>query len=122
MRKTLDKIISAANMNADIVGPAMGLDQDFGYAVQANYTTSGSLGGTFKLQASLDYNPGTPQSGGAFNAGNWVDISGSPETISGAGTFIWNAEGTFYPWVRLIYTHFSGDTGSLDVYFFNRGF
>lgn len=122
MRKAVSRFISAADMSADITSNPIGLDQDFGYAIEAVYTTSTSLGGTFTLQASIDYNPGTPQSGGTANAGNWVTIDGSSTKIAGAGAFIWNVEIAMYPYVRLVYTHQAGDTGSLNAFYQTRGF
>lgn len=122
MRKALDRVLSAQSLASTVTGPACGLDQDFGYSIQAIYSTAGTLAGTFKLQASLNYNPGTPQSGGAYNAGDWADIDGSSVLISGAGTWIWEDAQAMYPWVRLVYTAAGGDSGSLTQYFFTRGF
>lgn len=122
MRKSVKQFVTSQSMAADITSAVVGLDQDFGYSIQANYTTSGTLAGTLKLQASLDYNPGTMQSGGAANSGNWVDIDGSSQTITGAGSFVWNVAEVMYPFVRLVYTHAGGDSGSLNAYYQTRGF
>lgn len=122
MRAPVKQFLSAGDMSADITSNPILLDQDFAYAIQAIYTTVGSLGGSLSLQASLNYNPGTPQSGGAKNDGDWTTITDSPETISGAGNFIWNVTSSNYQAVRLVYTATGGDTGTLSAFYKTRGF
>jgi hypothetical protein len=122
VRKALSKVVSAQAMASTFNGPACGLDQDFAYSFQVNCTGS-SLGGTFKLQSSLDYNPGLPQSGGGANSGNWADIPNTSVTIAAAGIFrLIDPLPASYPYVRIVYTAAMSDSGNADVYFFTRGF
>lgn len=113
-------LITNASMAADVVSPAQQLANVFGYSVQADYATSGSLGGTLSLEASVDHRE--DDKGNVLNAGNFVTITNSPQVISGAGAFIWNIESSMYPYFRVRYTHAGGDSGTLNVWFFLRGF
>lgn len=120
MRITREKLVAAGDMSADITSEAQQLEQQFGYSMEAVYTTSGTLAGVLKLQCSLDHSE--DGNGNILVAGNWVDIANSSTTIAAAGAYVWNVADCNYPWVRLVYTHHSGDTGSLNVFFFGRGF
>ena len=120
MRKAQKQFLSAGDMSADVASNPVGLDQDFGFAIQANYSTTGTLGGVLKLQASVDRF--VDQQGNVLSAGNWVDIDQTSVTLTGAGHFIWNVPEVMYPFVRLFYAHHSGDSGSLDAFYMTRGF
>lgn len=112
------KFVAAQSMAANITSRAINLDQVFAYSIQAVYTTSGTLGGTFTLEASVDHSEDI--NGNTLVAGNWVTIEDSDETISGAGTFIWNVSNANYPFVRLVYTKAMGDTGTLNAFVWVR--
>lgn len=90
------------------------LDQIYGYAVQAIYT--GSPVGTLKLQASCDTPPNQSQvsNGGPDTVTNWTDITNATQAVTSAGNFIFNVNGAFYNYVRLVYTNTSG-TGALTA-------
>lgn len=120
MRVTQITMVSASSMAVNITTAGQQLNQMFGYAIQAFYTTSGTLGGTFKLQSSVDYL--LDGNGNVLNSGHWDDVPGSSLLIAAAGSNTWNVADINYPFVRLVYTHFSGDTGSLTANFFGRGF
>lgn len=107
-------------MSGDIVSQVQQLNQAFGYSIQANYTTLGSLGGTLAIQASVDHQ--TDINDNVIVAGNWVTITNTPQVISGAGSFVWNFTSSMYPFVRLIYTAFPGDVGTLNALLFERAF
>jgi hypothetical protein len=112
MRLTIATIVNNVSMASNITSSVIQLEYNWGYAVQANYSTSGTLGGTFQLQASCDY--AIDFIGNVQNAGNWVTITNSPYTITGAGTYIWNIDrNANYPYARLTYTAAGGDTGTL---------
>jgi hypothetical protein len=90
-------------------------------AIQAIF--SGSPTGTIKLQISCDNvavplqannNNPVENTDPAVNVVNWCDYSGSPQTISGAGIFIWNFFNPGYRWLRVVYTP-SGGSGALTV-------
>lgn len=95
-------------MTGEVVSPAIQLDQDFGYSVQAVWT--GSPTGTLQLEASNDQV-------------TWIPVYNSPVEIAAEdGKIMWNAWGTTaYAWARLHYLSTSG-TGSLSARTFIRGF
>lgn len=119
MRVARVKLVTDGDMSADITSSTQQLDQAFGYSIQAVYSTSGALGGVLKLQASVDHQEvpfGLPVTG------NWVDVSSSSVTLTGSGSFVWNVTDVMYPWVRVVYTHAGGDSGTLNVHFWERAF
>lgn len=78
---------------------------------------TGTPNGTFQVQGSIDYNPGSPQDlgvGGAVNSGTWttinaVDGSGNTPVASGSpGQILFNLSHLSFPFIRLIYTNSSG--------------
>jgi len=85
-----------------------------GVAIQATWT--GDATGAFKLQAScsskkpnsLDANadPGIPED-------SWCDLPDSDFAVTEAGSYIWNYDGAYFPWVRVYYTPTDG-SGTLD--------
>lgn len=82
---------------------------------------SGTPTGTFVVQGSVSYNPGTPQSGGAVSAGVWTtlvvtDQNGNAPVASGAaGQILMNLNELSFPWVRVQYANTSG-SGTLSGY------
>lgn len=76
-------------------------------ALQAVYT--GSPDGELKLQAANNIASPT-----------WIDIPDSPFVVSGAGTFMWNLEGSSYSALRVVYTYASG-SGTLEVFATAKG-
>ena len=84
------------------------LDQIYGFAIQVTWT--GAAVGSFKLQASCDAPGRTTQTsnGGPDSVTNWSDITGTSQAVSGTpGNFMWNINGCFYRYVRLVYTNSS---------------
>lgn len=120
MRVALVQIVTNGDMSGNITSDVQQLNQGFGYSVQANYATIGTLGGTLSLQASIDHE--IDINGNVVVAGNWVTITDTPEVISGAGSFVWNVTSSMYPFVRLIYASLPGDTGTLNAYLYERAF
>lgn len=112
--------VTDQSMAVSIVSRAIGLPLYLGYAVQANYTTSGTLGGALSLEASVDHKE-DPE-GNIIRAGNFVTILNSSVTISGAGSYIWNIRDSEYAYFRLRYTPTGGDTGTLNAYCTIKGF
>lgn len=82
------------------------------YAIQLVFT--GTPQGNFKLQASCDKGSINSQAKDSQDNGivNWTDIDDSAQTISAAGTHMWNAENVGYQWVRVVWTQ-TGSTGTL---------
>lgn len=78
--------------------------------------------GTFQIQGSLDYNPGTPQSKGSYNAGTWTGIIVAPYSSaditigSGSTKILANLADIGFPWIRVQYTN-STSSGVLTGYF-----
>lgn len=119
MRVAAVRLVTDGDMSGDITSTIQQLNQAFGYSIQANYATSGTLGGVLKLQASVDHQElpfGLPVTG------NWVDVASSSVTLTGAGSYVWNVSDVMYPWMRVIYTHTGGDSGTLQVYCWERAF
>lgn len=114
------QIVTNGNMASSIISKIIGLPLYFGYAVQADYATSGTLGGVLALQASVDHKQ-DPE-GNVVNAGTFVTIANSPVTITGAGSYIWNVTSANYAFFQLIYTHTGGDSGTLNAYCTIKGF
>lgn len=83
--------------NADVYSPTIGLDQAYGYAIQAIWTGA-SLAGSVKLQSTVD-------------GSTWSDVSGSSQSVSGPGSNIWNVQSAFYTSVRAYFTYSSGSGG-----------
>lgn len=91
------------------LGRPLDLEQIYGYSIQAFYL-DGSPAGTLSLQASND---GT----------SWCEIPGTPVTVTGTGSFLWNVSSSNYRYVRLAWvTAGGGSTGHLSAIAFVRGF
>ncbi len=88
------------------------LENTYGYSVQAVYT--GAPNGTLSLQASDDYDPKT-------GIGTWTTIADSSNTITGDGSSMWNVTSSNYRFVKFLYSA-SGGSGTLNVYYYGRGF
>lgn len=114
------QIVTNQSMAVSITSRVIGLPLYFGYAVQADYTTSGTLGGVLALQASVDHRE-DPE-GNVLKAGNFVTIEDTPFLLTGAGSFIWNIRDSNYAYFRLIYTPAGGDSGNLNAYATIKGF
>lgn len=104
MRIHNDSILAAGNMSGNLTSDSTPLDHIYGFAIQCVFT--GSPVGTLKLQSSCDLPNTTPV--------NWTDVSGSEQSISAAGSHVWNFSGLFADWVRVVYTRTSG-SGTLNV-------
>jgi hypothetical protein len=90
-------------MGADVTSDQLALDSFSNFAIYAKYT--GAPNGEIKLEASID-NTSTPT--------NWVQVSGSAVTITGADEVLWNMTNASYKWIRVKYVRTSG-TGTLNV-------
>lgn len=101
-------VTTAIPTNATISLAANQLYDVFGFCIQAVIT--GTPTGSFKLQASADPcsqgSLSTPLTGQAPT--NWTDISNSSQSVSAAGTVIFNVSDVHYNWVRVVYTDTSG--------------
>jgi hypothetical protein len=90
-----------------------------GVCIQAVWT--GTPNGAFKLQCSVD--PQVPQPGVSNpTLTNWEDVADSSYSVTGAaGSYTWNVDKTYYPWIRVVYTNTSS-TGTLNVRYNTKGF
>ncbi len=111
MRITPVHLIAAGDMSAD-VSAIQQLNQIYAYSVEAVY--AGSPNGALSLQASNDYDPDT-------GSGTWTTIADSSNTITGAGSTMWNVTSSNYAYLKVVFT-FSSGTGTLNAYFYGRGF
>lgn len=81
------------------------------YQVNAAGVPTGSL----NINGSADYNPGTPQSTGTLNAGNWTTIT---TQAIGSGTsypVLFNLNQLAMPWTQFQFVS-STNTGTISVY------
>jgi len=120
MRYAPIQFVVNQSMAADITSKAIPINQVFGYAVQAVYSTSGTLGGTLALQASVDHVE--DNEGNILFQGHFDTITNSPVVLTGAGSFTWNVATSNYMFFRLIYTHATGDSGTLSAKACTKGF
>lgn len=102
----------SAAMLTSIYTNIQGLD-NVGY--QGTFT--GAPVGTFSVQISMDYQPGTSPNSLPANAGNWITLPLNPAiTASGTGdSFYIDLNQMSAPWIRLVYTKTSG-TGTLNAF------
>ncbi len=120
MRISNDLALDGAEMTdtETIESAAIWIGHAAGAAIQAVWT--GTPEGTLKLQCSVD--PTQPQPGITPSLTNWEDIADSEYAVAGAaGSYTWNVDAAYFPWVRAVYTNASG-TGSLNVRFNSKGF
>lgn len=119
---TISVLVNASMTGTTVVNSnPIPLDQIYGFALQAYWT--GTPVGTFKLQGSCDAPGKTTQTsnGGPDIVTNWSDIANSTTTAAGSsGNFVWNFNGCFFRYVRLVYTNASG-TGTLNAEIVNKG-
>lgn len=81
------------------------------FAIQLEFT--GSPNGVLKMQVSSDEgDPSFKQPNNYANVTHWSDIAGSSQTITEAGTHMWEVANAGTCWVRFVYTRSSG-TGTL---------
>lgn len=95
-------ITSPENLSANKNYRAIWIGHIVAYSIHIK--TSGTGSGSFKLQACID----DPINGEESGLVNWVDISGSSQSITGGDQVFWNVDGAGYSWVRVVYTHTSG--------------
>ena len=92
-------------LNVSFNGPAMQLNEMFGYAFQVEWT--GTANGIFFLQASTDSNI---IKGGPVWPVNWTTVADSSITITNDGSVFYNVTDVMYNWVRICYTDNSSGT------------
>ncbi len=81
---------------------------------QVNFT--GSPVGVLQVNGSLDFNPGTPQSRGSLNAGNWTTISSTSITAASPSVVTFNLNQLAAPYVQLQFIS-STASGTLTAFF-----
>ncbi len=93
-------LFSSVVMSTDLASPAIPLVNIYGFSIQAVVT--GTPTGVFSLQASADpfdyANPTQPPT-----PANWTTIDGSPCGVTAEANCLWNINGSFYNYVRLVY-------------------
>lgn len=119
MRILNEKLLNAVDASVSQNSAHGLLASAFGYSLQAVIT--GTATGTLKLQGSNDPVPDASFLVPTFTVSNWTDILDSTQSVTGAGTLLYNVEGVFYNWVRAVYTASSG-TGTITIIFNSKGF
>ena len=104
------QIMSSATMVAQNTLTSSASNIMYHDSVAVSFAWSGNPTGTFQIQGSLDYNPGTPQSGGQANSGTWNNLTLSPQPTAGSGsaTYLVNMNQLAFPWLRIQYTNSTG--------------
>jgi hypothetical protein len=99
-------IIAQANMASAIASGPIQMIHNYGFSIQATFTTAGTLAGVLKIQTSLD-------------GSTWNDLANSPLTLTGAGSWSWTIAGSIvnFPFVQLVYVPAAGDSGNLNALF-----
>lgn len=102
--------LDGTDMQSNIESKPLWLAHIIHYSVQTVYT--GTPNGTLKIQGSNDDGVGTndPKKVDA-NIQNWTDL-GVSDTITAAGSTMFNVENCGYKWVRLVWTDSSSGIGS----------
>ncbi len=112
-------IVTAQSMAADVTSAIIPINIYYGYAITAVYTTNGTLAGTFTLYASTDHEQ--DNLGNVIRAGTFQPVTNSAVTITGAGSWLWDVTRSSASYVKLVYAHFSGDSGTLNAYCTAKG-
>jgi hypothetical protein len=115
MRIANESLIDApVSMASNFILEPVYLGSIINYSIQLVFT--GTPGGNFKLQCSVD--PGRPTANSkepqSDTVINWTDVADSAQSISAAGNHVWDVQNCGYTWVRVVWTQTSS-TGSLDV-------
>lgn len=120
MRFAPIEIVVNGNMSGSLTSETVPLDQVFGFAVQAVYTTSGTLNGTLSLQASCNHEEDNERN--VIVPGTWTEIANSAVSLTGAGNYVWNVANPNYLWVRLVWVPGAMNSGNLNVTCVTKGF
>lgn len=119
MRLSQEIILSAGDMSqATLTSDGLDLQQVPLASIHAVFT--GSPVGTLTLEVSNDKVAAVNGSNQATNVTTWTTYTGSSQSISASGDFLYNLLSTGYRWIRLKYTRTSG-TGSLTVTSVTKG-
>lgn len=106
MRYAYDTLFNQATTVTSYNTEAVEIKHQMGYSVCV--TTVGAGTGSAKLQASVD---GT----------TFVDVSGSSQNFSAAGSLFFNVSDAYYQYFRVVLTVASG-TPTATIKFFSKGF
>lgn len=109
---TQNIIPASTVMNTTLNSQAMQLLNMFGFNIQIVFT--GTPTGTFKLQASSDpIYKGAP--GHQFTPTNWTDVVNSSQAVTAAGNISWNYSGSYFNYVRVVYTDTSSGSSTAII-------
>lgn len=101
MNTASEILINNVVANTDINSTPAVLSDIYGFCIQAVIT--GTPTGTLKLQASNDPFKYVVN-GGVQTPTHWTDIADSSFSVVAAGNTVWNYNGAFYTFVRVVYT------------------
>lgn len=102
-------LIKNAICNTNINSTQSVIVDIYGFCIQAVIT--GTPTGTLKLQASSDA-LNESGSGRVAPAINWTDVANSSFAITTSGNTVWNYNGAFFNFVRVVYLDSSGGTST----------
>lgn len=107
------RLLNAQSMGATFNSSPTNIERMDNVSIQTNVSGSSSPVGTFKVQVSNDYEQDAD--GTVRAAGNWIDVTGLSQAISGDTQILFELALTAAAWVRLVYTRTSG-TATANAY------
>ena len=111
------------DMSGDITSNVIDLRSNYGCCIQANYTTTGTLGGVLSVEGSVDYYEDL--NGNVLNSGTWNTLSGQTATLNvsnASGSQPFDITTTAFGWLRVTYATAESDTGTLNLYVQVKGY
>ncbi len=119
--------VITTSISVDYTSAAVDITHMQGYCWTVNWTDSGSLAGSFKIQVSPNAYVtihDAPRNANGIAQENplavWVDLPDSAKAVTLSATYMWNVDAPYYTGTRLVYTASAG-AGSTDIYFTARG-
>jgi len=110
IRVKKDVILNAATATVSATSNPVLLDGIKDYSIHVDFSGA-SLAGTLKLQCSND-----PTAISAPSTADWVDVVSSSQSITSAGSYLFNQISQNYGAVRVTFTG-SGGTGTMTAWF-----
>lgn len=111
-------VVDAADASASVTSDPIDVRDLVIGSIQVVFT--GSTAGTVKLQASNDVYQFLKQPSPQPAPTNWTDVDNSSQSVSGAGTVMYNLTSMGYDILRIVYTRASG-TGTMSARMVGKG-
>lgn len=107
MRTLNEPLLTNGDASGALQSQPLSLEQAIGYSITARII--GTAVGSLSLQGSTDTGTvGYMNPALGLGITTWTTITQSQAPVTGTGEVTWNAQSTFYRWVRVIYAPTSG--------------